>query len=72
MKQYIVKHTNGMTEEYFNLTSAKAAMRQDQGSTGVIYKTWSNGDFECLSEIKLTGNNKTFVANTRQTTKSYR
>ena len=71
MKQYIVKHTDGTTEEFFCLTSAKVAMRQDQGSTGVIYKTWANGDFECLGSINLKGNNKTFAANTRQTTISY-
>lgn len=71
MKQYIVKHTDGTTEEFYNLTSAKAAMRQDKGSTGVIYKTWSNGDFECLGSIKLNGSNRTFVANTKQTTESY-
>lgn len=71
MKQYIVKHTDGTTEEFFTLTSAKAAMRQDKGSTGVIYKIWSNGDFECLGSISLKGDNRIFVANTRQTTKSY-
>ena len=71
MKQYIVNHTDGTTEEFYNLNSAKSAIRQDKGSTGVIYKTWSNGDFEYLGPINIKGDNKTFVANTRQTTKSY-
>lgn len=34
-------------------------------------KTWVNGDWENLGPIKLTGNNKTFVANTRQKVANY-
>lgn len=34
-------------------------------------KTWVNGDWENLGPIKLAGNNKTFVANTRQRVANY-
>lgn len=33
--------------------------------------TWANGDWENLGPIKLAGNNKTFVANTRQKVANY-
>lgn len=71
MKEYIVHHTNGESETYYNLAAAKKAMKSDQGSTGVIYKTWANGDFECLGNISLASHNRTFVANTRQRIANY-
>lgn len=36
-----------------------------------IMKMWANGDRENLGPIKLAGNNKTFVANTRQKVANY-
>jgi hypothetical protein len=36
-----------------------------------ITKTWANGDWENLGPIKLAGNNKTFIANTRQKVANY-
>jgi hypothetical protein len=50
---------------------AKSFMKENPGSTGVIYKTWSNGDFECVGVITLKGTNKTFVANTKQKQENY-
>lgn len=43
--------------------------KQYKGSC--ITKTWANGDWENLGEIKMKGSNKTFVANTRQKVASY-
>lgn len=71
MKQYIViNRETGYHEEFFKLSLAKKAMKK-HNAVGMIYKTWRYGYWECLGEIKLNSNNKTFVANTRQTTKSY-
>lgn len=36
-----------------------------------ITKIWANGDWENLGPIKMTGSNKTFVANTRQKVANY-
>lgn len=47
----------------------KANLDKYAGSS--ITKVWSNGDFENLGEIQLKGNNKTFVANTRQKKANY-
>lgn len=58
---------------FFNLSTAKKLIKDnlDKYAGSCITKTWANGDWENLGEIKLNGSNKTFVANTRQTTKSY-
>ena len=75
MKEFIVSYVNEKGEEqsqtFYNLTKAKSFMKEHSGSTGVIYKTWSNGDFECVGVITLKGTNKTFVANTKQKQNSY-
>ena len=47
----------------------KANLNKYKGSC--IIKTWANGDWENLGEIKLIGSNKTFVANTCQRTSNY-
>lgn len=47
----------------------KANLNEYKGSC--ITKTWANGDWENLGKIKLTGSNKTFVANTRQRMSNY-
>lgn len=66
MKVYYVSNKNeNYFEEFHSLASAKKAMKE-HNAKGTIYKYWSNGDFECLGEIKIKGNNKTFVANTKQ------
>lgn len=75
MKEFIVSYTDekgeGQTQTFYNLMKAKSFMKEHPGSTGVIYKTWSNGDFECVGVITLKGSNKTFVANTKQKQENY-
>lgn len=58
---------------FFNLSTAKKFIKDnlDKYAGSSITKIWANGDWENLGEIKLNGSNKTFVANTRQTKKSY-
>ncbi len=60
---------------FFSLTDAKKWMREriKQGHEvrGSQTKIYSNGDWENLGEIKLTGSNKHFVANTGQTKEGY-
>lgn len=46
----------------------KANMDKYKGSC--ITKSWANGDWENLSEIKIKGN-KTFVTNTKQRVANY-
>lgn len=43
----------------------------DKYIDSIITKTRANGDWENLGPIKLSGNNKTFVANTRQKVANY-
>lgn len=54
--------------EFSTLKEAKRLIRENRekyaGSS--ITKVWANGDWENLGEIKITGSNKTFVANTKQ------
>lgn len=47
----------------------KANIEKYAGSC--ITKTWANGDWENCGEIQLTGNNKHFIANTRQKKAGY-
>ena len=44
---------------------------KEHNAKGYIYKIYSNGDFENCGEIVLKGSNKTFIANSKQTTKNY-
>ena len=55
------------------LTPAKKLIKEnmDKYIDSIITKTWANGDWENLGPIKLSGNNKTFVANTRQKVANY-
>ena len=72
MKIYHVANLEtGYREEFFSLAAAKKAMRENN-ATGSITKVYSNGDWVPCGEIKLGGSNKTFIANSRQTTKSYK
>lgn len=71
MKVYtVINRAADYQEEFTSLTEAKKAMRE-HNAKGFITKIWRNGDWENLGEIQLKSSNKTFVANTRQTTKSY-
>ena len=71
MKIYnVVNRETNYCEDFYNLNDAKKAMKENNAK-GYIYKIYSNGDFESCGEIKLKGNNKTFVANTRQKKVNY-
>lgn len=61
------------TFTFFKLAPAKALIKKhlDKYAGSCITKTWANGDWENLGEIQLTGNNKHFIANTRQTKAGY-
>ncbi len=61
------------TFTFCSLKAAKMMIRanQDKYKGSCITKIWANGDWENLGEIKLTGSNKTFVANTRQKKANY-
>lgn len=61
------------TFTFYNLTSAKKLIKEnfDKYKGSCITKIWANGDWENLGEIKLKGNNKTFVANTKQKKLNY-
>lgn len=67
---HVSNKETGFSEEFFSLAAAKKAMRE-HNATGSITKVYSNGDWVPCGEIKLQGSNKTFIANSRQTTKSY-
>lgn len=54
-----------------SLTEAKKMMKEHPGSEGMKTKIWSNGDFENIGKISLTGSNKTMVENSRQKGQSY-
>ena len=61
------------TVTFHSLAPAKKLIKANIGKYkgSCITQIWSNGDFENLGEINLTGSNKTFVANTRQKVVSY-
>lgn len=71
MKIYtVVNREEGYNEDFYNLTEAKKAMKE-HNAKGYITKVYANGDWENCGEILLKGNNKTFVANSRQQVKGY-
>lgn len=76
MTQCIVyDETTKESQTFHTLTAAKKWMREriKQGHEvrGQKYKVYSDGDFVNCGTISLAGNNKSFVANTRQTKKGY-
>lgn len=58
---------------FHSLAPAKKLVKEnmDKYIDSCITKTRANGDWENLGPIKLAGNNKTFVANTRQKVANY-
>mgnify|MGYP001023260699 CR=1 FL=1 len=58
---------------FYSLAAAKKLIKENiEKYTGsCITKIWANGDWENCGEIKLSGSNKTFIANSRQKTKGY-
>lgn len=61
------------TFTFYSLAPAKKLIKAnlDKYAGSSITKTWANGDWENCGEIKLTGNNKTMIANTRQQKPGY-
>lgn len=71
MKIYtVINKSENYFEEFYNLPDAKKAMRE-HNAKGYITKVYSNGEWENCGEIQLKGNNKTFIANSKQTIKGY-
>ena len=86
MKTYIVKFSEPIKIAYsdgsiktdtiietFSLSFAKSLIKKnmDKYVGSSIIKTWGNGDWKNLGEIKIKGSNKTFTANTKQRALSY-
>jgi hypothetical protein len=76
MTQCIVyDETTNDSQTFYSLTAAKKWMRErlKQGHmvNGQKYKIYSNGDMVNCGFIKLTGNNKSFIVNTKQTKDGY-
>ncbi len=76
MTQCIVyDETTKESETFYTLTAAKKWMRQrmklGHNVSGQKYKVYADGEFVNCGSISLTGSNKSFVANTRQTKKGY-
>ena len=76
MTQCIVyDETTKESETFCSLTAAKRWMRerikQKHKVSGQKYRVYSDGEFVNCGSISLTGSNKSFVANTRQTKKGY-
>lgn len=61
------------TFTFHSLKAAKDLIKAnlDKYEGSCITKSWANGDWENLGEIKLTGSNKTFIANTKQSKLNY-
>lgn len=71
MKVYLVTNPEtNYNEEFYNLTSAKKAMKENNAK-GYIYKIYSDGTMVQCGEIKLNNSNKTLVANSKQTQYGY-
>lgn len=58
---------------FYTLNGSKKMMRKhlDLYESSCITQIWSNGDWINLGPIRLQGNNKTMVANTRQIKRNY-
>ena len=71
----VYDNTTKESESFFTLTAAKKWMRdrQKQGHEveGRRYKVYSNGDTVNCGKIQLTGNNKSYIANSKQTKPGY-
>jgi hypothetical protein len=71
MRVYSVSNREtGYSEEFYNLSSAKRAMKA-HSARGEGYRVYANGDWAPTGEISLTGDNKHFIANSRQTKRGY-
>jgi hypothetical protein len=70
MKTYNVINDSGYNKVFYNLNSAKKAMKENN-ARGFIIKIRSNGDWIPCGEISLAKSNKTFIANTKQKVANY-
>lgn len=75
LKKWVYKEVEKWSDVFVfhSLAVAKKFIKQNLNfyKSSVITKTWSNGDWENLGEIVLKGNNKKFVANTKQKKENY-
>ena len=77
MTQCIVyDETTKESETFWSLTAAakrwmRERIKQKHKVSGQKYRVYSDGEFVNCGSISLTGSNKSFVANTRQTKKGY-
>lgn len=82
MKQftvYLTKKIQDSTKQladtftFYSVSTAKRFIKQhiDIYKTSSITKIWSNGDWENLGEIQLTGSNKHFIANAGMSKANY-
>ena len=65
MRIYSVSNNEGYSEQFHSLTAAKKAMKE-HNARGFITKVFSNGDWEPMGEIKLSGSNASKL-NTQKT-----
>ena len=70
MKTYNVINDLGYNEVFYNLNSAKKAMKENN-ARGFITKICSNGDWIPCGEISLAKSNKTLIVNTKQRISNY-
>lgn len=62
MRIYSVSNDQGYSEEFYSLPAAKKAMKE-HNARGFITKVSSNGDWEPMGEIKLSGSNASKLNN---------
>ena len=72
---YVYDETTKERETFYTLTAAKKWMRElmkkDHKVSGQKYRIYSDGEFVNCGSINITGNNKSFVANSKQTKSGY-
>ncbi len=71
----VYDNTTKESETFFTLTASKKWMKkrvaQGHEVEGYKYRIYSNGDTVNCGKIKLTGSNKSFVANSKQRKPNY-
>lgn len=68
---YYKENGNMISETVYSISAAKKIMKMHPGSTGEKIKVYANGDWVPCGPIVIKGSNKSFIANTRMTKKSY-
>lgn len=68
---YYEENGKRICETVYSVSVAKKIMKAHPGSTGDKMKVYANGDWVPCGPIILNGSNKTFIANTKMTKKSY-